>query len=347
MAVAGTRALAGEGVRAGYPAATRSFTWTYALLGALFILGVAVDLWAHNNVRPLFETFLTPWHGLLYGGFAVMAAYIALIAARHRARGFPWERALPRGYGLGLVGAAVFSFGGVFDLVWHSLFGIEADLDALVSPSHLVLLLGATLMVSGPLRAAIAGNNPWRWSTVLATVATLTVALPFFGFFVGPFSIRTAMGPIGPRNAMQAMEVLGTLIYSGVVVGLFLFVLRSTELPVGSGLAVVGGNAIAMAIIRTLDLGSAREIYFAVAIVAGVVTDALLRTLRPSAGRPAALRRFAAALPLAILAPYFAAIAMWLPVTWSVHLITGAVTLSVAIGGLLGLLATPSASRAS
>lgn len=39
-------------------------------------------------------------------------------------------------------------------MLWHSRFGIEAGIEALLSPTHLVLALGGMLMVSGPLRAA-------------------------------------------------------------------------------------------------------------------------------------------------------------------------------------------------
>lgn len=39
------------------------------LLATWLIGGVFVDGWAHNNLAKL-ETFFTPWHALLYSGFA-------------------------------------------------------------------------------------------------------------------------------------------------------------------------------------------------------------------------------------------------------------------------------------
>ena len=39
-------------------------------------------------------------------------------------------------------------------LVWHEIFGIEVDLEALLSPSHLTLFAGGLLVVTSPLRAA-------------------------------------------------------------------------------------------------------------------------------------------------------------------------------------------------
>src|SRR6266702_774121 len=39
-------------------------------------------------------------------------------------------------------------------MLWHIAFGVEADVESLISPSHLVLAVGSTLMLTGPLRAA-------------------------------------------------------------------------------------------------------------------------------------------------------------------------------------------------
>jgi hypothetical protein len=49
------------------------------------------------------------------------------------------RRALSAGYGLSLLGALIFIVGIMGDLVWHTLFGIEVDLVALLSPTHLLL----------------------------------------------------------------------------------------------------------------------------------------------------------------------------------------------------------------
>src|SRR5262245_33483973 len=104
------------------------------LLGAWLIGALYSDGWAHLNV-PNLETFFTPWHLALYSGFVAIAVWTGWLARRHGRPG--WR--LPLGYGLGAAGVLVFAVGGVADLAWHQVFGIEAGVDALVSPSHLVL----------------------------------------------------------------------------------------------------------------------------------------------------------------------------------------------------------------
>ena len=51
-------------------------------------------------------------------------------------------------------------------MLWHIVFGIEEGVEGLIGPSHLVLALGGSLMITGPLRAGLAhpagAARPWR-----------------------------------------------------------------------------------------------------------------------------------------------------------------------------------------
>lgn len=114
--------------------------------------GMVLDAWAHQNLGQL-ETFFTPWHAVLYSGLlAVMAWLGGLAMAARRVR--PEGARVPVGYGLGLVGAAVFALSGMADAAWHTVFGIEQNLEAALSPPHLGLFLGALLVFTTPLRSA-------------------------------------------------------------------------------------------------------------------------------------------------------------------------------------------------
>src|SRR5262245_12197016 len=113
--------------------------------GAWLVVGLFVDGWAHNHDKP--ETIFTPWHAIFYSGFLACAIHAARVARRSPPPN------LPPGMGLTLVGLAVFAVGGAGDLAWHSLFGIEQNLAALLSPTHLVMFCGALLILTGPFRA--------------------------------------------------------------------------------------------------------------------------------------------------------------------------------------------------
>lgn len=311
-----------------------AFAWVNALLGLAFTLGVMVDIWAHSNVRPLFETFFTGWHALLYGGFTVAAGFLAVSALRARAAGAPLARLLPAGYVLSGIGALVFASGGLFDMAWHLAFGIEAGNDALVSPSHLLLAIGGVLLVSGTLRAPSAP----RWARVVSAAATLLFLLPFLTVGNGPFGELTA---VRTRGESQEIQILGVLVHVSLIVGVLLYALRRGPLPFGTVLATAGAAGATAALIGSRTLGPDRDLLLGLALGTALLGDVVLAVLRPGPRAPGRIRLFAALLPVAILAPYL--IALWLRygLAWTVHAAAGTVVLAAGAGALLAVLALP------
>ncbi|HEX8771630.1 MAG TPA: hypothetical protein VF711_12760, partial [Acidimicrobiales bacterium] len=116
--------------RVNRPTATRREHLLTIAFAAWLSIGIFVDGWAHNNQKP--ESFFTPWHALFYSGFAATAIWMLRMVEIRRTEGSTVFTAVPVGYGLGLVGVAVFAVGGAFDMAWHELFGIEVDLEALL-----------------------------------------------------------------------------------------------------------------------------------------------------------------------------------------------------------------------
>ncbi len=116
-------------------------------LGLWLVAGVFIDGWAHFH-SPQLESFLTPWHAVLYSGAAATFTFFAWLTWR--------ARAVPAGYRAGLIAAPLFLLGGALDSAWHKIFGIEVGLDALLSPTHLVLFASGLLVLSTPWRSGYA-----------------------------------------------------------------------------------------------------------------------------------------------------------------------------------------------
>jgi TolB protein len=187
-------------------------------LSALFVSGIYIDGWAHNHNR-VDNTFFTPWHAMLYGAFAVVGAFLALSMGRNFARGYSIRRALPRGYALSMIGVIVFAVAGVGDLIWHTLFGVEANVDALLSPTHLMLALGVFLITTGPIRAAwlkFAPESTRGWAAFGPLVVSATLVLSILMFFtqyahplVNTFATSpTDSGPV--RSDLYVMNADGS-----------------------------------------------------------------------------------------------------------------------------------------
>src|SRR3546814_19706696 len=97
------------------------------------VVGLFLDGWAHDNAKP--ESFFTPWHGLLYSGFAASAAAAVLVAMRARRGVRPWRPALPAGPGPPPVAHGGLAPGAVGDRAWAEPPGHQYSRHALPSPN--------------------------------------------------------------------------------------------------------------------------------------------------------------------------------------------------------------------
>lgn len=249
--------------------AAHTFDWLVVGLGSLMLFGVHLDAWAHH--RFALESFFTPWHGLLYSGFALLALLLAGTALRG---GGLRPGALPAGYGPSLVGAGLFALGGVGDLLWRSLFGIEVSVEALLSPPHLLLALGAGLMVTGPLRAALArGETQVPWPA-LASLALLLSILTFFTTYANPL---TEAGELQRGDDLtQALGVAGVLVQGALLTGVLLFAVRHLALPrLGLTLIVTLGSVLML-------LVHANFVLLPALLATGLLADGYATWLRPT-----------------------------------------------------------------
>jgi hypothetical protein len=302
------------------------------LFSAWLIGGIFVDGWAHNNEKP--ETFFTPWHGLFYSGFLATAAWML---SRYRRHGV-----IPIGYGWGFVGLGLFGAGGVGDMVWHMAFGVEVDLEALLSPTHLVLFVAGILIVSSPLRAAWAdaGQRSLPLPALLSmTIVTATVA--FFHMHLSPFltnamqaepyEFARSLGRGGDwlNDELQLEGFSAILITTVILMAPTLLLLRRWRLPAGS-------LTLLFTVVVVMDcalLGFEMPETILAGVLAGAAGDLLARTLQPIRSPATVLRIIGFAVPVVLWLTYFAVLAAFYSVGWSVELWSGITVMS----GLAGL----------
>ena len=330
-----SRALATELLHdRGSVPASKAFEWTVVVLCTWLLAGAYLDAWAHRHLTSL-ETFFTPWHAVLYSGLFVLLVFLLATALRNQARGTEPDRMLPTGYGLSLVGCALFGIGGVIDMFWHLRFGIEVSLQALVSPPHLLLMLALGLIVTGPLRAA------WRrpgmrapWTAVISATLLLST-FTFFDQFNQPLVSTWAATSVLPANLKFAQElgVLGIMVQTALLTGVVLYLLSRFTLPFGSITLLAGLNgALLGSLEQNFDL-------IPVAIVGGLLADLVMRWLRPGPQRIPALRVAAFIGPVGVSSLYLLALETTRGIGWPINLWLGSIVVSGAIGLLLSYLA--------
>jgi hypothetical protein len=285
-----------------------SYQWFFLAATAWLVGGAYLDNWAHAHIATL-DTFFTPWHGVLYSGFGACAAVLGIRWLR--------ERSLPAGYGLSLVGCAMFAVGGIGDLLWHTFFGIERQIAAVLSPTHLWLIISGGLIITGTVRAARTRAD--RRAPVVAVLGA-AVVFCYLGVtteFAQPYLNRTAASIY--RNAMpynQAVQIglFGIMLQSALLVGLVLKLRERFELPFGSLTVIVGLQGfLVIAAASTIDF------MVLVAVLGGLAGDLWLLVLRD---RPGA---FAFAFPATLYAIYVISLVMVYGTWWEVHAVTGIV----------------------
>lgn len=315
-----------------------------AALITIFISGIYLDGWAHSH-GFVDNTFFTPWHAALYGGYALNALAIggATVWNRFRA-GQGWLTAAPRGYELALLGIPLFLMGGMFDLVWHTLFGFEVGIEPLLSPAHLFLASGGFLILSSPIRAAwlrVTGDDRRGWGDLLPTVVGVAVVLSLFTFFstyAHPFTNPFLFIGTSYENANGARGAASLLLQIIVLMGVIIFAQRRWQLPVGSMTLIITLNTALVAVFQD------QYHLIPALLLVGVLADILLWRAQSAPKNPTMLRVFMSVVPAAYVLMFFLAQLIYYgSISWSLNLWLGVTFVAAIIGLFLSYLVIPPA----
>jgi hypothetical protein len=301
-----------------------------ALFGTWMLIGLFVDGWAHGANKP--ETFFSPWHGILYSGFVAAVLWFAWDGRRRDG-----DTNVDR---LAQVGLGVFVVGAVGDGVWHQVFGIEVDIEALLSPTHLALMVGGALMVTAPFRVG------WRWlperpsfRQFFPTLASATLVTSLVLFFL---MYLTASNPIaqsaGADEDGQGWGIASVLIRTALMLAPTLLILRRWTPPAGSFTLLFSVTALALA---GLD-GFEAIALAAPFVVGGVAADVIVAR---GLGGERRSQVVGLAVPMVCWLSYFAIHAAIWGVHWPAEIWTGAVVLAALTGFGLALLTDGLAGR--
>jgi hypothetical protein len=315
----------------------------------LLVLGLYLDGWNHSNPPDDGPgLFLTPWHGVLYLGFAVTAGWIL---TRNQRRGAWSLRAVPPGYRLALVGMGLAMVAVAGDAAWHTLYGEEQGLARLVSPFHLVLFTGACLLVGSALRAAWSGPTSASvpglrvfWPVVLST--TLVVAVTAFFFQdVSPMVAWRRPGLAGlPADSpfaetVQVYDLLGLLVHNLLFVAPVLLLLLRWQTPLGTFTVMAGSVALLLA--TQAEPGPVGLV--GAAVLGGAAADVAVTLLRPSPQRRWTARTVAVTAPAVYWTAHFALLKAGYGAAWELEIWLGSVVWASLSGLGLALLMWPPA----
>lgn len=308
----------------------------YMLCGLWMITGLYIDGWAHQANKP--ETFFTPWHLVLYSGFGAAVLFSGLVALRESRSGVVSALGEDR---LTTAGVVLFVAGAVGDFAWHELFGIEEDLEALISPTHLLLMIGGLLMVTMPFRTMPAQGHDDRQATVVRSASGFLAlgVVAFFLMYLMPWGEATSfLEPYRPGADGSDLEVAFGMSMVLVSTALFLAaaLLLATRERLLRGTVTVGFTAVALA--QSGLEGWDNMLAALGATGAGIVMETLL-------ARGADLRVVGAAGGAVLWAGVFALLHAQHGVAWSPSLWTGAIVFAAMTGVGVAELLSPRGAR--
>lgn len=301
------------------------------LTGVWLIIGLFLDGYAHQHLISGTESFLTPWHAVFYSGFAATSAWLALLIARRR--GPRLRDRIPRGYAAAVIGLGAFGLGGIGDGVWHTIFGVEVGIDALLSPTHLVLMAGMMAIVTAPYRAATARDAGKRGVALVSLGVGVALAAFFLNFVwgLGDGGFRVGYQPSSGRGELAVIAGVATILVTTLVLALATtFALRLGRLRFGTFGVLF--TAVAAAVHLAFDEESVGVI---AALVAGLTLDVSL------GGNPQ--KRVALALPasMAVLWTVYLVVPLAAgEVAWPAEIWSGTVVLATLSAAVIGYLAS-------
>ncbi|MFT7649763.1 MAG: hypothetical protein ACI8Y4_004527 [Candidatus Poriferisodalaceae bacterium] len=307
----------------------------FAIASIWAVSGLFLDGWAHRH-RPELESFFTPWHAVLYSGF--FAAVIAIVM-EWRASGFPSGGLAHRRQTF--VGLALVVLGGAADSIWHTALGIETSLDALVSPPHMVLLVGAVLALSSPIRRGWFESATRFGPTEIVSLACSTAVVAFFFQYVSPFS-RGAVAAVWETydpdlaESVHIVGFLAFLIFTVLLVAPLLYLRQRFDLPPG----VMTVHFVALAVAMT-GLDEFDNWRLMLSVIPAVAVGEITRGMLDSRAKSGQVRGWPVLVIVVLWSGHLLMLDATDEVKWPVELWLGAVVMSGLLAWTLSLIALP------
>jgi hypothetical protein len=330
------------------------FDWASMITFWWIVVGAALDNVAHFN-GMVDDSFFTPWHGVLYSGFLAAALVHMGSVALNLSRGYPLREAIPQGYDLALIGCGIFAVGAVGDMLWHTAFGIESDIETLLSPTHMILFFSLLMILTGPLRSIwmrnpTATSVPWlrAFPAVMSLAATLGIVSAYMSY-LSPFGSAWASNIYATAIATEipkvlfwplsefaiAMGISSIIFTSALFVSVIFLVNTHLKLPLGSW------TLILLMAILVVSAALKETRFLVVALVGGIFVDLVANRVLKVGQWQSNYYLWGTLIPVVIFATYFIVLMLSGGIWWPVHVWGGAIFLAATIGAIMLWLIRP------
>ncbi|WP_157777631.1 hypothetical protein [Nocardia terpenica] len=301
----GTKVFAalGDPRRGGLPATARDDAVT-ALAAGWLVGGLALAAWSQAEGAD--PGAFSAGHAVFATGVLATAGWVVAVVWRNLRGGRRGFAAIPLGYRAAVLALVLFVCSVLADLIWHLVFGGHpgtgrADaVDLLLGPTHLGVALALFLMITSPLRSAMArpdiGDAPplrLLWPALLAAGLAAALVLRVIGY--GDALTYSAVRIVEVFSQVDGAQVRGlaaAIVISAAVLLLpLLFAARRWRLPFGAALLTM----LPLVVLSGAQTACGNVAVLIAVATAAVVVEVLTLCLDPCARRPVAYWVFAGA----------------------------------------------------
>ncbi len=312
--------------------------WGYVALSAGLIAGGYFDAWINRHL------LVRTWeHALPQAAWAAITIYLGVWAFVSFRRDHDLRTAVPEGYGLAVVGCAVFLAGIVINVWWATAFATDFGVPAIFRPPNLMEIGAAALIVSGPLRASVVRGELMAAPTAVLSAALLLAAVTFFSQFDDPYIDQYAASPPPPTSQFdlfnykeEILGAVGLMMQAAAVTGVILWTLRQTRLPTGSITLMITVAGFAAA----TQQGRYEVVLVAAAV--GLISEIALIVARPRADRDLSMLLFAVAVGSLLSGGYLLYLGLGPGTWWPPDMIYGSIVACALVSALISYVIFPS-----
>ncbi|MES2966640.1 MAG: hypothetical protein V4668_02545 [Patescibacteria group bacterium] len=327
--------------KTGYAPANNIFDWLFVFFSGWWTAGVFLDGWAHTHLESTLETIFTPWHAVFYSGILATGALVLFELWKNHGKGYNWNRSLPREYIFAFYGLILVFIGGPGDLIWHELFGIEVGIEALLSPTHILLAFGGAMVVSAPLHAIWYRSSKIHKIPAILSFSCLLMTLGFMLQFLHPFNFPWMAQSFLNSNHINinwggGLGIANIIVFTGIFMGITLASIRHWKFPFGSFATILTLNAFAITMMH-----GEYYIFILTALIAGILIDILYQKVYALSLKERHIRIFGIFTPIILFTTYVITILLIDTTPWSIHMWLGSIVISGITGGLMTYLVVP------
>lgn len=309
-----------------YPDLTSKFETGYILSAFILITGAYLDAWSHIHI-PELETFFTPSHAVLYLGGLMISLLMGLTMYQNWKAGFPLRRSVPKGYQTAILGFIILMLSGIGDMFWHILFGVEQDLEAAFSITHLGVISGIVLLMLAPTR--VQRDEDTRNLIPLFAFTLALLGLNVISSWSHPLVKLYPTLKYYEPDIGYSLGILAILLQTVFLMGILLPIFRVAQLPIGSFTFILGIDATYLVFLN------ANYVFVLTYIVAGLIAD-FMYWKRIEGDRMLWFRIFSVLFPAILFGLYLVTLFFTNQIVWTPHIVSGAIAFPAILSGFIG-----------